>query len=201
MKKKQLFSLIMAFTMVGFVACNNDNTTTASTDSTTTTTANTGTSTTTNTSSNDYSAYADDIEKNSQSGYYLNPRTGKPLKLKVNRTTGEVTDETTSEPVWRYVDNRNWWVYGVDDSDWTWDKMGEAKMDNGNLVYMGDDGKWVSYDQRWKTSDETIGKTWKTKSGDTKIKFGKDGDIKVKDESGKTKYNADNDKVKTDSTK
>jgi hypothetical protein len=34
--------------------------------------------------------------------------------------------DENNEPVWRYVDKRNWWVYGVND-DWNWIKLGEAK--------------------------------------------------------------------------
>ena len=73
-------------------------------------------------------------------------------------------------------------------------------MDKDQLTYKDESGNWVNYDKRWKSDDEKFSKSWKTKSGDTKIKFGKDGDIKIKDESGKTKYDADDNKVKTDSS-
>jgi hypothetical protein len=197
MKKYSIFNLVAALGLMAFVSCNDSSKTANTNDTSNTTTDNTAN---TATSTSDNTAYADEIEKNSSQGRYVNPRTGKAYsKLTVNRTTGEITDEN-NEPVWRYVDTQNWWVYGVDDADWTWEQMGEAKMDKDMLMYKDENGNWVSYDKRWKTSDENIGKSWKSKSGDTKIKFGKDGDIKVKDESGKTKYDADDKKVKTDSS-
>jgi hypothetical protein len=199
MKKNKIFGLLAAASIVlGFTACNNSSDGTASNDTTTNTmdatTAGAESSTT------DYAAFADSVERNSQSGYYLNPRTGKKLTLKVDRNSGAVSDASTGEPVWRYVDNRNWWVYGLDD-DYTWDAMGEAQMKSDKLTYRSDDDKWVDYDVRWKSQDENLSKTWKTKSGDVKIKFGKDGDIKIKDKDGKVKYDADDNKVKTDTSK
>src|SRR5215212_4357760 len=196
MKQSKFFSLLAAGILFGFTACNNSSETAATSDSlnTSTDTSNLG-SAGTSTSSSDYAAYADNIEKTSQEGHYLNPKTGKPLKLKVNRNSGVITDEATGEPVWRYVDNRNWWVYGLDD-DYYWDTIGQAKMQSDKLVYKDDSDKWVDYDARWKSDDENLSKTWKTKSGDVKIKFGKDGDIKVKDKDGTTKYDADDKKIK-----
>lgn len=194
--KQTFFTLLTGLSIAALVSCNNSSDSTASNDSTG---QNTTASNTAN-SSNDYSAYADEIEKNSSSGNYLNPRTGKAYsKLTVNRNTGEITDEN-NQPVWRYVDRRNWWVYGVDD-DWNWIRLGQAKMDNDQLLYLDDNNNWVTYDKRWTTNDETINKTWKSKSGDAKIKFDKDGDVKYKDDSTKLKYDADDNKVKTDSSK
>jgi hypothetical protein len=192
MKQNKIFILLMAVVLAAFASCNNSsNTTAASGDST---------GTNINTSSGDYSAYAGEIENNSSEGNYINPKTGKPYgKLSVNRSTGEITDEN-NEPVWRYVDKRTWWVYGVDD-DWNWTKLGEAKMNNDQLVYKDDNGNWVSYDQRWSTNDETLNKTWKAKSGNAKIKFDKDGDVKYKDDSTRLKYDADDNKMKSDSSK
>lgn len=195
MKQNKIFTLLMAFGTVAFISCNNSSDSTANNDST-----ETNATAVNNTSSGDYSAQADEIEKNSSEGNYINPRTGKAYgKLTVNRNTGEITDEN-NEPVWRYVDKRTWWVYGVDD-DWNWTKLGEAKMNNDQLVYKDDNGNWVTYDKRWSTNDETINKTWKAKSGDAKIKFDKDGDIKYKDDSTRLKYDADDNKVKKDSSK
>jgi hypothetical protein len=196
MKQNKIFTLLMVFGIAAFVSCNNSSDTTAgNADST-------GTNSTVinNTSTSNYSAYADEIEKNSSEGNYINPKTGKAYsKLTVNRETGEITDEN-NEPVWRYVDKRSWWVYGVDD-DWYWKKLGEAKMDNDQLLYRDNSGNWVTYDKAWSTTDETISKGWKSKSGGAKIKFDKDGDVKYKDDSTKMKYDADDNKIKTDSSK
>ena len=200
MKKNKILGLLAAAGIVlGFTACNNSSDGTASNDTTSNTTID-ATTAGTESSAADYAAFADSVERNSQSGYYLNPRTGKKLTLKVDRNSGAVSDASTGEPVWRYVDNRNWWVYGLDD-DYTWDAMGEAQMKSDKITYRSDDDKWVDYDVRWKSQDENLSKTWKTKSGDVKIKFGKDGDIKIKDKDGKTKYDADDNKVKTDTSK
>ena len=202
MKQNKIFTLLLAVGFAAFTSCNNDTTGSENKDSANNTTAlGTDSASGSTTSAGDYSAYADEIEKNSASGRYVNPRTGKKYsKLSVNRSTGEITDEN-NEPVWRYVDSENWWVYGLDDDDWTWRQMGEAKLDKDQLMYKDDSGNWVNYDKRWKTDDESMSKTWKTKSGDTKIKFDKDGDIKIKDESGKTKYDADDKKIKKDSSR
>lgn len=196
MKQNKFLTLLLASGLVTFVACNNSTNSTAENMDSTATENVSGS----NNSSGNYSAYADDIEKGSAEGNYINPRTGKPYgKLTVNRNTGEITDEN-NEPVWRYVDKRTWWVYGVDD-DWNWEKLGEAKIDNNQLLYKDDNGNWLTYDKRWSTNDETITKSWKAKSGDAKIKFDKDGDIKYKDDSTQVKYDADDDKIKTDSSK
>jgi len=195
MKQNKIFTLLTALGFSVLISCNDSSNTTANNEDSTGVN-NAGS----NTSTGNYSAHAEEIEKNSSEGYYINPKTGKPYgKLTVNRETGEITDEN-NEPVWRYVDRRTWWVYGVDD-DWYWTKLGEAKMNNDQLLYKDDSGNWVAYDKRWSASDETLNKTWKAKSGDAKIKFDKDGDIKYKDDSTRLKYDADDNKVKSDSSK
>jgi hypothetical protein len=194
MKKTNFLGVLAVAVAFGIVACNNDSDTTTATDTTTTTTENTAT--TTNTSTTDYSALADSFRVNSEAGVYLNPRTGKSIKINVDPQTGLRTDATTGEPVWRYVDRRTWWVYGGD----MWDAQGEAKMEGDKLMYKGDNtDDWMTYEKRW-PDDQKMEKDWKTKVGDTKIKVSKDGDIKIKDNDGKTKIDADDGKVKTDSS-
>lgn len=185
---------------MGFVACSNDGTTGATGDTTTTTNTTTGTettATTTTTSEMSYSAMADTVERNAMSGYYLNPSTGKAYKsLKVDRTTGAITDDA-GEPVWRYVDNRNWWVYGDDnmeDTMTTWNHVSDAKMEGDKMTYKGDGDAWVDYDAKWKADDEKMSKKWKSKDGETKIKVEKDGDMKIKQ--GDEKIKIDEDGVK-----
>lgn len=189
--KKQIFSFCAAAAMFT-VACNNDSETQVVSDST-----KTDSSVTTTTSSTDYTAKADSIRLNSQAGNYLNPKTGKPIRLKMDVSTGAVTNEETGEPVWRYVDRRNWWVYGGED----WSKIGEARMENNKIVYRSEDDKWVTYDELWKTEDVKMEQDWKAKYGDTKIKVGKDGDLKIKDEQGKTKVDGETGKTKVDSSR
>lgn len=207
-----LFALAM-----GFAACNNDGDTASTTTDSSTTTA-----TTTNTSTVDYAAMADSFRVNSEAGNYLSARTGKPIRIKYDVTTHRAVDETTGEPVWRYVDKRNWWVYGSDNDDWR--QMGVAKMQGDKLMYQSadDTSSWVDYDVRWKADDDRMMSTMsdsssmststtdgsnglkvddngnKVKDDNMKVKTSKDGDVKLKDKQTgeKVKYNADNDKIK-----
>ncbi|WP_121353098.1 hypothetical protein [Flavisolibacter nicotianae] len=197
--KKQFFSLAAITALaLGFTSCSNGANDIATTDSTTTTTTTTGTETTMASSTGNYAAMADSVEKNSEQGYYLNPKTGKAYgKLTVDRSTGRVTTEA-GEPVWRYVDRRNWWVYGGND----WSQEGEAKMEGDKLMYKGDGDKWVDYDTRWMKEDEENMKKWKESDAGNKQKMvTEDGDkIKVKnDEEGNTKIKVNGEKVKVDS--
>lgn len=208
MKKQNIFGLFAATLTFGFVACNNDADTTATTDSTSTmTTTETGAAgteaTTTTSSTTNYTAMADSFRMNSEAGNYLNARTGKPVKLRYDTERHYAVDETTGEPVWRYVDKRNYTVYGTmeDDTMGMYNSMGTARMQNNRLEYQGEGDTWVDYDKRYKEEDTRRMKSWKTKDGNTKIKVSKDGDIKVKDENGKVKYDADDNKIKVDSSR
>lgn len=167
--KKQIFSLITLFSL-GFAACNNDTKTAGeATDSTTTSTETTNTST----SRSDYAAMADEFQRNSDAGKYKDVRTGKPIKISVDKTTGKKINVETSEPVTRYilVDDSDWWVY---DDEGT--RLGHAKLENDKVLYEGDNNDWVEYDVKWKNdSDES-----KTKSDGIKVKTEKDGDMKIK---------------------
>jgi predicted small lipoprotein YifL len=203
MKRKFLSYCAAAALAVSFTACGNSGTTSANADSssnsttTSSSTAATTTPTTSTTSEGKYAAMADTVERNSQQGYYLNPKTGKAYKtLKVDRSTGVITDDA-GEPVWRYVDNRNWGVYGGND----WSQIGEAKMQGEKLTYKGDDDKWVDYDNRWMKEDEENIKKWKVSDNGMKQKMTtEDGDkIKIKtDEEGNTKMKVNGEKVKMD---
>ncbi|HEY0731373.1 MAG TPA: hypothetical protein VGD33_03050, partial [Chitinophagaceae bacterium] len=141
MKKRNLFGLLAAALTMGFVACNNDGDSTASTDSLDME----NTTTTTNTSTGDYAAQADSFRINSEAGAYIDPQTGRSIKINVDPQTGIRTNAETGEPVWRYIDTRTWWVYGGDD----WNPQTEAKKDGSNIVYKGDNDTWVTYDKRW----------------------------------------------------
>ncbi|GAC1416695.1 MAG: hypothetical protein NVS1B13_00150 [Flavisolibacter sp.] len=133
---------------LGLTACNNSATNTSASDSTShdSTTVSTTTATT---SSSQYSALADSVEKNSQSGYYLNAKTGKALRVKVDRSTGKMADAESNMPLNRYVDKRTWRVYGGNN----WDSIGSAKMQGEKLMYQDQNGQWVNYDKKWKEED------------------------------------------------
>ncbi len=202
MKKTNFFSFLALALSLGVVACNDDADSTSTTDTSTTTmetttaTTDPNTTSTMNTNTSDYAALADTFRMNSEAGNYLDVRTGRSIKIGVDPQTGTRYNLSTEEPVWRYVDKRTWWVYGGDN----WETMGEAKMDGNKLMYKGDGDKWMTYDDRWKMEDEKMMTDWKTKNGGTKIKISKDGDIKVKNESGKVKYDGDDNKMKKDSS-
>jgi hypothetical protein len=140
MKRNRLLNVLIASAAVAAVSCNNNGNGTSSSDSTNTT----NTATTTQTSTNNYAARADSFRVNSEGGYYLNPRTGKPYKLNMNTQTGTVSDES-GHPVKRYVDKRTWWIYDAASGD----TVGSARMNNGNLMYRGTNGDWENYDKRW----------------------------------------------------
>jgi hypothetical protein len=210
MKKTTLYGVLALVLSAGFMACNNSGDTagTTTTDttatSTTTTDATTATTdhtaTTTATSSNNYAALADTFRTNSAAGDYLDPRTGKAVRIRVDTATGMRYNEATNEPIWRYVDKRDYKVYsGSSDNNSMWDTVGTARMQNNRLEYRDSSNNWVSYDKAWRVKDDKLHNDWKMKNGDTKIKVSKDGDIKVKDENGKVKYDANSGKVKTDS--
>lgn len=188
--KQRFLSFCAVAVVVSLAACTNDGTS-SGTDDTTTTTNTTVSTPTTTTSESNYAAMADSVERNSQQGYYVNPRTGKSYsRLTVDRTTGRISDEA-GEPVYRYVDRRNWWVYGDNDYNDTmnnWEQVGEARMEGEKLMYKGDGDKWIDYDTKWKKDDEE----WKIKHGDTKIKVDGD-DVKIKTDDGKIKSDGDGD--------
>ena len=189
---KKIFGFLLAIT-VGALACNDDADNTAANDTTGTTTETTTTSSTT-----DYAAMGEEFRTNSEAGNYLDPKTGKSIRIEVDPNTGTRFNAETGEPVWRYVDRRTWWLYGGDN----WDKVGEVKMEGSTLKYKGDNDTWVTYDERW-PNDATEQKEWKEKIGDVKYKVSEDGDIKIKNkETGETiKYDADDNKIKYDSSR
>ena len=199
--KQRLFGFCAIATFIALAACNNDGTSSTTNDSTSITTTNTtATTPVTTTSENSYAAMADSVERNSQQGYYLNPKTGKAYSsLKVDRTSGRITDES-GEPVWRYVDSRNWWVYGdndYNDDTYNWQQIGEAKKEGEKLTYKGDDDKWVDYDAKWKVSDDGMKQKMKTADGDKlKVKTDEEGNTKIKVNGEKTKVDKDGNVIK-----
>jgi hypothetical protein len=193
--KTKYFNFMAAATLaLGVAACNNDADNTAMNDTTTTTT--------TTTTTGEYAAMADSARINSEAGNYLDARTGKPLRINVDPSTGQRMNAETGEPVWRYVDRRTWWVYGGDN----WEPLGEARMDNNSLLYRDTNDNWVTYEKRWQAEDENLMNDWKIKydkdgsykmkSGDTKIKVDEDGDTKIKTDDKKIKTDKDGTKIK-----
>ena len=182
--KTRIFSLVATTITLGFVACNSEGENTTSSDTTITTDVSTSTST------GNYAAQADSFKTNSEAGYYLDARTGKPIKINVDASTGARVNAETNEPVRYYVDKRTWWVYGDD----SWDTIGSAQMEGTELRFRGDSDKWVTYDEKWKI-DEGDGEV-ESKTEDTKTKVEKDGDTKIKTEDGKVKADEEGVKVK-----
>lgn len=183
--KKQMFSF-MAVLALGFAACNNETKTSETTDSTavnTTTAA--GTDGTSISNSGDYAALADEYDRNSEAGKYMDARTGKPIRISVDRTTGQRLNAQTNEPIVRYiyVDNNDWWAY-----DAAGTRLGRAKFENDHVLYEGDNSSWVEYDVKWK--DDKDGSS-KMKTDDIKVKTDKDGSTKVKTDDKKVKTDKD----------
>lgn len=214
--KTRILSLAAAALAVGMVACSgngdntNDNDSTATAGASIDESVNTGT--TAANSTVDYAAMADSFSVGNNEGRYLDPQTGKPIRINVDPQTGRRVNAATGEPVWRYVDRRTWWVYGGDE----WEPQGEARMQGNNLQYKGDNDAWITYDERW-PNDATEREGWekkyadgskvevqdngntKYKNEDIKVKTEKDGDIKIKTEDGKKiKKDEDGVRVKDD---
>ncbi|HYK57446.1 MAG TPA: hypothetical protein VEV15_13345 [Flavisolibacter sp.] len=177
--KKQMFSLVAALSL-GFAACNSDSQTSATSD--TTTTINT-------TTSGDYAGMADEFDRNSEAGKYMDVRTGKPIKISVDKTTGKKVNVETSEPVTRYiyVDDSDWWVY-----DWEGNRLGRAKLQDEKVLFEDSANNWVDYEVMWKNDNDES----KMKSDDIKIKTEKDGDTKIKTKDKKIKIDEDGRKEK-----
>jgi hypothetical protein len=123
---------------------------------------------------------ADEFERNSEAGKYYDARTGKPIKISVDRTTGRKTNTSNNSPVTRYVynDNNDWWVYDAEGN-----RLSRARMQNNRFEFQDDSQKWVDYDARWKHDDDES----KLKTDDMKIKVEKDGDMKIKTKDKKIK--------------
>jgi hypothetical protein len=132
---------------------------------------------------------ADEFQRNSDAGKYKDVRTGEPLKISVDRTSGKKLNAETNEPVTRYiyVDNNDWWVY-----DWEGNRLGRAKLENNKLLFEDSANNWVDYDVKWKDDDDES----KMKSEDLKVKEEKDGDLKVKTGDQKVKKDEDGTKKK-----
>jgi len=192
--KTKFFSLLAATMLFGLVACENSGNKNDKEDNTAV--GNTG-SENTETSTGDYAAKAGEFERNSEAGKYMDVRTGKPIRLSVDKSSGRIINSENSQPVTRYiyVDNNDWWVY-----DWEGNKLGQAKVENDKVLF-DDNGSWVDYDVKWK-DDENDTKVKmdedesKIKTGDTKIKVEKDGDYKIKTGDKKIKKDEDGTKVK-----
>ena len=181
--KKQIFSFIVVLS-AGLFACNSDGDTGATTDTTST-----NVTTTTNTSNADYAAMADEFQRNSEAGKYMDAKTGKPIKISVDKTTGKKLNTETNKPITRYiyVDNNDWWVY-----DWDGNRLGRAKMENNKMLFEDSSTKsWVDYDAKWKAEDDEL----KMKTDDIKIKS-EDGETKIKTDDKVIKTDEDGTKVK-----
>jgi hypothetical protein len=186
---------------LGFAACSGNGESENAGDSTATSSATSdasSTSTTTATSTVDYAAMADSFSMGNNEGRYLDPHTGKSIKINVDPQSGRRTNAATGEPVWRYVDRKTWWVYGGDE----WEPVGQARMEGTALQYKGDNDAWVTYEERW-PNDATEQEGWKKKYADgSKVEVEKDGDTKYKDEDIKIKTEKDGDiKIKTEDGK
>ncbi|RYD95739.1 MAG: hypothetical protein EOP50_07545 [Sphingobacteriales bacterium] len=183
---------IAAFAAV-LASCNGNGTNNGTAD--TTTTATTTTTTGTVNSDGNYAAMADSFRVNSEAGNILDARTGKAMRVRYDVTTHRAVNEETNQPVWRYVDRRNWWVYGSDNDNWT--RVGDARMEGSTLKYKSSsDDSWLNYDERWAQDDQrymsmdTGSTTTGTTSGtdmSSDMSTDANGEVKVKDNGNKVK--------------
>ena len=182
--KKKIFGLV-AVLALGFAACTNDSDTTASEDTTTNSSAGTM-----NTSS-DYSAMADEFDRNSEANLYRDARTGQPIRISVDRTTGAKMNASNNQPVTRYIyiDNNDWWVYDEEGN-----RIRQARMENDRVLYLNETNQWVEWDKiKWDEDGEG-----KYKNDSMKVKIEKDGDMKIKTDDKKIKVEDGKTKVKDD---
>jgi hypothetical protein len=187
MMKQRLLGLFATAFSFGFVACNNGNDNSSASADTAASDLNTEATTATSTGS--YAAQADSFRINSESGAYIDARTGEKIKINVDPETGARTNIETGEPVDYYVDTRTWWVYGKEG----FDTIGTARMDGENLRFRDNTNKWVPFGERWKLDDDG---DLKMKTDDIKMKVDKDGDMKIKTDDQKIKSTEDGIKVK-----
>ena len=131
---------------------------------------------------------ADEFDRNSEAGKYRDVRTGEPIRISVDKTSGKKLNAETNENVTRYilVDDGDWWVY-----DWEGNRLGRAKMEDNKILFEDSNNNWVDYDVKWKNDD---GET-KMKTDDIKVKTEKDGDMKIKTKDKKIKKDEDGTKV------
>lgn len=193
MKKTAIFSLLTGTVLFALVSCDNDATTSNNADSPAITTPTNDVSTT------DWAAKADEMQTRSDAGKYVDVKTGKPVKLSMDRTTGRVMNQENNAPVTRYVyvDNNDWWLM-----DWEGKQLGKTKWEK-NKMWYDDNGNWVDYNTKWKDEDTSMNmndskmKTdddSKMKTDDMKMKTDKDGDTKIKSDGKKIKTGKDSTK-------
>jgi hypothetical protein len=179
--KKQIFSVVAVLSL-GFTACNNDSDTTSISADTTTTTGTMNTTT-------DYSAMADEFNRNSEAGLYRDAQTGQPVKISVDRTTGAKVNTSNNQPLTRYiyVDNNDWWVYDAEGN-----RLRQARQENNRVLYQDENNLWVEWDKIKWDEDGSM----KMKNDDMKIKTEADGDMKIKTGDKKIKVEDGKTKVK-----
>ena len=190
MKQATWLSLVTMTAVL--TACNGNSKNETAVDSTVTTSTATTATTATNTAN--YAAMADTFRVNSEAGNYLDAKTGKPIRIKYDVATRRAVNEESSQPVWRYVDRRNWWVYGANNDNWQ--QVGEARMQGSSLQYKSSsDDNWIDYDARWRDEDMRMmhdSSSGNMSSGSTSTssegsEMDANGKVKVKDNGNKVK--------------
>ena len=172
MKKQFMVLAVSSFTLL--MACNNNDSTT--TDSTTD--SMTTTSTTANTDNMAATTGSDGMP------VFYSLETKQPVQVMEDEKTHQYVDVTTHKPVMYY--------YEPVSRD-TFDARG--RLVNDALVLT--DGNYSLDEAKIKSNDNAF----KIKSDDWKLKYGKDGDNKMKTDDVKIKDKDDKYKVKTDDVK
>ncbi|MEO5501924.1 MAG: hypothetical protein ABIR31_10830 [Ginsengibacter sp.] len=173
MKKQFMVLAVSSFTLL--MACNdNGNTTTDSTTDTMTTTS-------TTTASTDNMAATTDSDG---MPIFYSLDTKQPVKVMEDENSHQYVDVSTHKPLTYY--------YEPISRD-TFDSRG--RLVNNALILT--DGNYSLDEAKIKSNDNAF----KIKADDWKMKYGKDGDNKMKTDDAKIKDKGDKYKVKTDDTK
>lgn len=173
--KTKLFAPTFVFFLLCITACG-DGTTTTSTDSTTVTTGSAQTGT------DDMSASTNINVNLDPSASYVDLKTGKPVKLRVDTVTKYIVEEATNEPVMYYVNPAT-----KDTFDRTGRLVNLALVRSESGDYSIDETKITGTAGR---SANTISTDTSTTSSETETPIG----------NSKTKFKDDKFKQKTDST-
>ncbi len=163
MKRVFCFATIVLINCLLITACNNSAENTAGKNDTTDNT-NTTVDTVTNhvdttrtgddpflidttATSDELRVLADSFRMNSRLRHYLDPKTARPINIRVDAVTG-VKRRQDGEYVGMYVDKRTGWAYNQDG-----EQIARTKMENGRLLFEKNN-QWVTFPQKFPAAND-----------------------------------------------
>ncbi len=174
--KKLVYSLLGIFTVVSFVACSNNANETQQSDTTTIV----PTTTTTTESNASVTTTTAPVVKLKANADYIDLKTGKKIRLRVDTVTQFVLNEVTKEPIVFYIDPAT-----NDTFDARGRLVNKALIRNTDGDYTINESMLMPQETVLEDTIADLGKS-KEKIKDDKYKF-KDENIKVKIKEDKTK--------------